>query len=967
MRWPAAFCLALAGLLATGPWQAAQAQTITTCSPASTKGADGPVDYGAYCWIDFSPLNVSQAESGGQDFQVNLPGGVATLTFTLNITGDANGLLITSAAVPSYTNAAFGNFAFNGIPGKPIIYQTNTNGGSNTTATLTNVTLNANGTTDLPFVFVAADGESTNGGTPPETLSLTTSGDPWELVASPGLNEGYTTPTLSYSNGNKTVLETGTGSGLTTSYVFTTDNSPGTVQATMYGTGLQGALFGVKYHTIGLSLTKTHVGDFKVGGTGSYTINVSNTVITPTINPPSDPQPVRVVDTLPTGLTYASASGSGWSCSNAGQVVTCDTTTLQDLTSSKTFPPITVNVTVDSDAPATLTNMATASDPTTSTLVFNVCEVAANGVCPGSATSTDGDATTILHPDLSTSTKTVVDVNGGDAEPGDTLEYTITLKETGGMAASNVNVTDDMPANVDNFTITNNAGGTDTSSTTGGANSTGQLDISGINVPANGSKTIVYDVRVKAGTAAGTTIDNTATIDNPNGSGATPAAPTITVSLSQIPVVGNKLLYVYDDLSLTRTPQAVNGSGVTIDGSGNTSANWTLTQPLSNALTLVGGSTISINLMVECGGGNCKGNGDSFTAALYDKNGAALTQIGGTSLPASFEFSSYTLSSANITVPAAGYTIASGHQLQLLITNVANKSNRPMSVEQYVNGQRSTVSLNVSGAIQVQSVQTNTKADCTGSTVTSVYETNSTVYICAVVSDAFGSTDIDPAGGTAPTITITDANGTQQLSPTGMAPTTPLTPVAPTRTFGYTYAIPKSLTASLALGAWTASVTAWEGTEGTMSHTAKGGFEVGAPDLVVVKSVSVVSNPVEGTTNPKALPGATMRYSIIITNQGKGAVDNNQLVVTDAIPVNTDFVVGSVTGSGAGSGVSTLTPSDISYSDDSGNTWTYTPTAGADGTDPNVTNIKFSPQGSMAGKTGATAPAYTITFEVKIQ
>ena len=46
---------------------------------------------------------------------------------------------------------------------------------------------------------------------------------------------------------------------------------------------------------------------------------------------------------------------------------------------------------------------------------------------------------------------------------------------------------------------------------------------------------------------------------------------------------------------------------------------------------------------------------------------------------------------------------------------------------------------------------------------------------------------------------------------------------------------------------------------------------------------------------------------------------------------------------------------------------TYTPTASADGTDPNVTDIKFSPQGSMAGKTDTTTPAYTITFEVKIQ
>lgn len=44
-------------------------------------------------------------------------------------------------------------------------------------------------------------------------------------------------------------------------------------------------------------------------------------------------------------------------------------------------------------------------------------------------------------------TKTVTDVNGGDLNPGDLLEYTITYQNTGNDAAVNVVLTDDIPAN----------------------------------------------------------------------------------------------------------------------------------------------------------------------------------------------------------------------------------------------------------------------------------------------------------------------------------------------------------------------------------------------------------------------------------------------------------------------------------------------------------------------------------------
>src|SRR5690606_6450826 len=147
MHWLALTGLVACGWLAPGWHQVASAQTVTTCYPAEDKGVDGPVDYGAYCWIDFTPLNLADAKGvSGQPFRVDLRGG-AYLTFTLRIVpGNTAGNNMYSVGVPSWSGAAFGNSAFNQIPGRPILYQDASN--QNTpqdTVTLSSLTLHANG------------------------------------------------------------------------------------------------------------------------------------------------------------------------------------------------------------------------------------------------------------------------------------------------------------------------------------------------------------------------------------------------------------------------------------------------------------------------------------------------------------------------------------------------------------------------------------------------------------------------------------------------------------------------------------------------------------------------------------------------------------------------------------------------------------------------------------------------------
>ena len=80
-----------------------------------------------------------------------------------------------------------------------------------------------------------------------------------------------------------------------------------------------------------------------------------------------------------------------------------------------------------------------------------------------------------------------------------------------------------------------------------------------------------------------------------------------------------------------------------------------------------------------------------------------------------------------------------------------------------------------------------------------------------------------------------------------------------------------------------ASVASTAGSVTTSLKTADSGYAVQAPTLSVAKSEVVISDPVNGLTNPKAIPGATVEYTLSITNTG--AVAANGVSFTD--PVST--------------------------------------------------------------------------------
>ena len=65
-----------------------------------------------------------------------------------------------------------------------------------------------------------------------------------------------------------------------------------------------------------VSITKTHTGQATVGEPLTFQLDVHN-------NGPSDAGALVVTDTLPPGTRYVSAEGTGWTCTDAGAVVTC--------------------------------------------------------------------------------------------------------------------------------------------------------------------------------------------------------------------------------------------------------------------------------------------------------------------------------------------------------------------------------------------------------------------------------------------------------------------------------------------------------------------------------------------------------------------------------------------------------------------------------------------------------------------
>ena len=481
--------------------------------------------------------------------------------------------------------------------------------------------------------------------------------------------------------------------------------------------------------------------------------------------------------------------------------------------------------------------------------------------------------------DLSTSTKSVNDINGAPLAPGDTLEYTISLNETGGVAATGVSITDTIDSDTESFSYqSTSCGGSPTPSF-----SLGTFTITDITVPANSTCSVIYEVTVKALATAGSMIDNTATITSDNGSGASPGSPTLLVAGI---ATGSKVLYL-DSLAanprvLSRSAPVTDSTTTINDSPG--SRTMLLSPTLADDLDINSG-IIPVSVWIEA---TTDGIYDIEARLRYDSTGAAtvigtdtitnVMMLAGTANAQLFPF--------QIVLGSDITDLDTGENLELRIQNLA-ASDDDIILHSKLNSVESSVIVDAANVINVETITFYSDAARTAAITT--IETGMDIYIEGVVSDPFGAFDITDAK-----LTLIDPNVANQLTAVSMTEDVgELT--AGTKTFFYAYTVPPA--DSIDPGTWIAQITAEEGYEGTITHTEVNTFDTTAPTIEVMYEVTPLT----------ASPGDTLTYSVTITNAGS----STSLDISQAIPIGTENLQNITISSSGNSSASTSTLLDI--------------------------------------------------------
>ena len=148
------------------------------------------------------------------------------------------------------------------------------------------------------------------------------------------------------------------------------------------------------------------------------------------------------------------------------------------------------------------------------------------------------------------------------------------------------------------------------------------------------------------------------------------------------------------------------------------------------------------------------------------------------------------------------------------------------------------------------------------------------------------------------------------------------------------------------------------------------------PVLQLVKMAQTLSDPVNGGSGPKAIPGAIIQYTISLSNQGPGSVDSDSLVITDPVPANTSLFVDT---SGAdpivwidgpvASGLSYDYATDVTFSSQIGGgpPYNHPPSPDAQGFDPAITGFRIEFGGVMNAASGGNNPGFNVRFRTRVE
>lgn len=441
----------------------------------------------------------------------------ATATFTLNVT-------VANSASGSVTNTA--NASHSGTDGNG-----GNNGGSSPAVTITpsadlSITKTTTTTSITPGQSYSYTINVVNGGPGSATSVTMTDVLPAALqFVSVSAPAGWTCTTPAV-NANGTVtcttatMNTGTatftltvrvdpsasGSITNTATVSATSSDPDSGDTTSTTTPLV-----ITTQSADVSVTKTTTaGTLTPGQTFSYTISVANAG-------PDAAANVVMNDVLPASLLFQSLSApAGWTCTTPAAGTNGTVNCTRPSLASGTTANFTLTVRVANSATGTIVNSATVTSATTDPDGGdNTATTPPNAVGPASA-------------DVS-----VVKSNGSSvAVTGAPFSYTINVANAGPSVATNVVVTDVIPAGLA-FVNANASQGSCTGTTTITCN------LGTLNSGASASITINTTVTATSGTVTNTAVVTSSTAD-PNGgnnTSTTPSVPVTATAVSEIPTL----------------------------------------------------------------------------------------------------------------------------------------------------------------------------------------------------------------------------------------------------------------------------------------------------------------------------------------------------------------------------------------------------------------------------------------------
>ena len=683
-----------------------------------------------------------------------------------------------------------------------------------------------------------------------------------------------------------------------------------------------------------LVVTKSHNGNFTVGVPGIYTLTVSNlgALATSTAD-------VVVTDTLPSGLTFVSGTGTGWNaCTAAGQVVTCVRPLANPIAANASAPPITLTVAVAAAA-------ATASPVTNNVSVAGGNEPAGN-----SGNNTDADITFVYYSPVITKTFSPATVVAGVSS---TLTLTISNPAGNPVSLAGLAVVDPFPAGMSVAStpaFSNTCGGT---VSPGSAQGDTLISLTGGATGAAGTSCAIQ-VNVTS-TTIGANVNTTGQVSSTNsGTGAAasatltvnaPGSPTLTMVSSPDPVGVNM------PVTLTYT--------INNNNAANTNLGFIHNFPIVGGAQMVWQSTVSST----CTAGGASVTNPAGTALVAGTStGIRLNGYGPAANAVCTIVVTATVGAAGTVTTINGTPGISGLTGTALLVSAVNDTFNVRAVTLTKAFTPTTVAVNAASLLTF-SLTNGVGNPAQGGTtpVNNLLAFTETLPAGLVVASAPAATQCNgTVAATVGTGVITFSGGTLAL---GQASCAVLVNVL-SATAGTYNNLP-------------ANVTGF-GTNIINSATAT--LTVGTPSLVFMKTVSVTSDPVNLAINPKNIPGAEVLYNLRVTNTGAGTVDSNTTLITDPIPVNTELFVGDLGGVGSGpivfvqgSPTTTLTwtytalnnlTDDVDFSNDNGLSWTYVPTPPYDAS---VNRIRLNPKGTLAGASGGLNPYFELRFRVRLK